>query len=183
MDDSTRYRLFLAVPVPQSITHILKQQLRLSARLSSGRWVTAGNVHLTIRFLGSVPVVIIPDFWSALLRKLKNTFSAFECVITSISHFPESNPYVIAAMIENSEPLQFLFDVANEVASQFEISSKVTPFRPHITLYRCDKHCQPITPIVLTDCRLPVNELILYRSESSSTGSIYTQLYSLPSEA
>ena len=179
MQKTIKHRLFLAVPIPAKATHDLQQLLSV-LHLPQGRWITADNAHLTVRFLGDVPVDLTDHFWLAVVSQIKDKLRSFDCKVTTISHFPDAKPHVLAAIVENNPALMQLFDQVNAIAAGFDFQVKTTPFKPHITLYRCRNRCQPIQSIALDNLILPVNELVLYRSEPSSVGSVYTSLNSAP---
>ena len=56
MADAAPLRLFIAVELPEEIRQILAEvTARLRQQLGGPyRWVAAGNIHLTLRFLGDV---------------------------------------------------------------------------------------------------------------------------------
>jgi len=138
-----------------------------------GRAVPERNIHLTLAFLGSVPVERINE-----LRDIAQSIQVprFQLDLTRRGCWKRS---AVAWIAPDQTPAS-LASLALELQRRlreagFRIDDK--PFRPHVTLLRKAKckpdEAQPAEPIVWK-----VGQFSLMRSETPQTGPVYTTIAS-----
>lgn len=180
-------RLFVAVDLPDSV----KDQLnRLKTNIPTARWVKPFQLHITLRFLGAdVPEKAIDPIKDALTTV---DAPAFELQLHGVGTFPGGKrkpPRVLWVGVKRQPELKRLYTQVEAVLEPLGYMPEDRKFSPHITLARF-KTRQPLVEVAQflsrhqsfhSDSYL-VEQLVLYRSELSSTGPIYTkeQEYSLP---
>lgn len=100
------------------------------------KWVTPGNVHLTIKFLGETEESRIGPIRESLLERL-SPYSPFYIKISGVGSFPlRSVPRVIWIGVRDSEPLARIRKEIDEAMSGFGYPPEDRPFSPHLTLGR-----------------------------------------------
>lgn len=186
-------RLFIAISLPPSIVRnlegILKElKLRLPGR--SVRWVPAGNIHLTLKFLGDVS--------SARLESLAQTLGAealrhpsFEIGVSGLGCFPSaSRPRVLWVGVQAPDGLAVLQRSVDAQLQRSGYPPEERPFSPHLTLGRIGRDAGPedfqriravlsaYQPQPLGVCR--VEAVHIYRSDLQPGGAVYTRLSSAP---
>jgi 2'-5' RNA ligase len=133
-------RLFVALPVPVEIKERLRavqRELGTLMRRSTVSWTRAEQVHLTLRFFGSVRV----DELEAIKTALENACAsagALELVASGPGVFPNKrNPRIMWIGIH--EPSGKLADLHKEISAgtaNFGQAPEDRPFSPHLTLGR-----------------------------------------------
>ena len=164
-------RLFFALWPDSGLQQDLWRLAQRMQQVFDGRVVKADNIHLTLAFLGSVPVERVDE-----LRAIGESISVgrFRLDLTQTGCWkrsavgwvaPEHVPTPLEALV--LELCQRLLQAG------FLIDEK--PFAPHVTLLRkakCNKRAeQPDAQLVWG-----VDHFWLMRSETLRTGPIYTQI-------
>lgn len=167
-------RLFFALwPSPELRARIASEAGE-AIRRTGGRPIAARNLHVTLLFLGAVPVERIEAVISAA-AELHGT--AFELVLDQVETWPDSNVLCLtsrqspAALIDLSEQLRNRLSVR-----EFEFREQV--FHPHVTVARNvprKRSTAPIAPL-----HWPVSDFVLVDSNMTKTGSEYAVLARWP---
>jgi 2'-5' RNA ligase len=134
-------RMFVAVDVPESIRI---RAVDTASQLSrSARVVPAGNIHITLAFLGDTEVDSIDGICAALGRV---TFRSFRVELRGFGTF-SSWPRVVFAMVtEGKDGLAVLHEGVMRALAPFAASMRLdsgSGFVPHITVARIrhlDRH-------------------------------------------
>lgn len=161
--------------------HVRKQLAALPCHLPGARWTAAGNLHLTLTFIGEAPRESI-DRISEAMRHV--TFDVFPLALHGLGLFDKR---VLWAGV-TSQPQ--LFTLQEKVSSHLDkagIAFDNKPFRPHITLARLrhnvdnaglerflDEHAGLKTP------SFAVERFHLYESSSTPEGTRYVPLAAFP---
>ena len=144
----------------------------------------AGNLHLTLKFLGSVPEASIEPVTGAL-RDASLGMSPFEACIRGLDAFPSAGrPRVLwAGVTDGAAQMTELAGRVDTTLSALGFAREERPFSPHITLGRMRR---PGRDPALTDAlgrgatrefgRMRVPSVSLMRSELSPRGARYTGL-------
>jgi 2'-5' RNA ligase len=173
-------RSFVALPVPQSIQYALGEISASFARQDKAnevRWVDEGNYHITLAFLGEQT---LSDLDRLADNLAESRFSqSVDVNIKGISPFPEGSPKLLAALLEENEPLLSLYNEVLKATRQTGLYFEKRRFKPHITLGRLRKPKKtnmvfPPQPLSLVG---EVNELIVYESTLTPTGARYDPLH------
>ncbi len=177
-------RCFIALEISQKnrdefsrITAILK------ASGAAVKWVAPKKIHLTLKFLGDVPKNKI----SAVTDKLKNIAAAtpsFCITPAGIGVFPGwSRPRAVWVGVGPGDA------AVKNLAAQVENAMKKegfkksdNPFSPHFTLGRIKTAKKTFlikkaaNAITVTPIPVRISEIILFKSDLTPTGAIYTPL-------
>ena len=177
-------RLFAAIDFPDSVK---VQILRLRQDdLPPGRWAQAEGLHLTLHFIGGVPEAVAKAYQKRLHQV---NVPAFDLQIGGVGQFPpETRPKVIWAGVENTPALRALHKAVGGALETEGFQRERRPWHPHITLMRFRK---PLRRGLASRWinrnidfyieALPVSQFVLYESELTAAGAIYTkrQVYDL----
>lgn len=178
-------RCFIAIPLPDEIHHQLsKIQLELKETGADAKWVEAGNVHLTLKFLGDVQESKIKTI-SQKLKKIANKHTLFETCIGKLRAFPTlSNSRVVwIGLNKNEKKINNLQKEIEESLQSLGFEKEMRPFHPHLTLgrVRSKKNIQNLVEKIKT-LPLPqfkpitIDKIILFQSILKPQGAEYTAL-------
>ncbi len=178
-------RTFIAVEVDQAILARLsavQQHLRTAEAQVS--WTRTEGMHLTLKFLGSVPESRLPEIAQAL-ELAAGVIGPFRVSVASTGGFPNlSRMRVVWAGIDTgAEELRTLADAVDARLAERGFPREERPFSPHITLGRVkapeggDRLAQLVrTHQAEAYGEMLVSEIHLLRSDLSPTGARYTVL-------
>ena len=173
-------RLFVAVDPPDDVRAALA---KLCRGLDGARWTRPDQLHVTLRFLGSVDAAAAPRIVEAL-RGVR--LAAFTLAASGFGVFPSPRaPRVLWTALAPAGPL-----VAAHAAVEAEIAGEISPdekpFSPHLTLARLDRTRggavagwiaarEPFSAGPWT-----VDAFALYSSTLTPAGAIHRRLASYP---
>ncbi|HRC93590.1 MAG TPA: RNA 2',3'-cyclic phosphodiesterase [Tenuifilaceae bacterium] len=129
-------RTFIAVGIKPEAKllncwHKLKQQHNLDFI----KWVDEGMLHLTLRFLGEIPVDLVGDVSKVLSISLAG-FNSFSLKVKELGSFGRPTPRVIWVGIEQNETLNNLKQTIDKALLPLGFDREKGLFMPHITLGR-----------------------------------------------
>lgn len=187
-------RTFIAIPLPGDLLDQLAQvQQRLEREVPprSVRWVRAGGIHLTLKFLGDTPVAKLPQIKAALAAVARNappsTFT-----VEGLGCFPNlRRPRVIwVGVQEPTGRLAALQDAIEEVVTPFGYPPEGRGFTPHLTLGRVNRRVPPGDRALIGRAvsavdvgrlgEAPADRFVLFRSVLKPTGAEYSVLAEFP---
>lgn len=177
MTDPVTQRIFIGVPVDgraqNHINRLLKPLLQMNPRL---RWVPEGNRHLTLAFLGDMPVSIADE----LVKFFDETYgreASFQFSLTRLAPFPKPNSGIIALTGEADRSLENLFKITARLLRCIGQEVDTRAFLPHVTLARFGrkKHAR-LRLEQSVNVVLNVAKVRLYRSTLTGSGPIYSVL-------
>lgn len=196
----TPLRLFVAIELPEEIQDLLtatQERLReqLGPTQEAIRWTKPESTHLTLQFLGDVPVNILQLVKNALREGCEGAMP-LTLQVEGIGAFPNARrPRVVWVGLSGElEALHTLEKGIEEKLRPFGYKPD-RPFNPHITLARvregASSHDLAALHRALAEDRRPffeppllvVNRVSLMRSELGRGGSHYTQLDAVMLEA
>jgi 2'-5' RNA ligase len=184
-------RLFLGVaPDEQTRNAIAALRAGIEARLGAGarafRWTLAGNLHVTLHFLGDVP----PDRLDEVRRHLGAPVEqpAFAASTGRLGTFPgRGAPRVVwLAVDRGAAGMSRLQAVLADRLRQLDLPVESRPFTPHFTLARArDRHAPRHVHRVLAEIDPPaaawrVASATLFRSDLSGAAPKYEPLVEAP---
>ncbi|MEE8517572.1 MAG: RNA 2',3'-cyclic phosphodiesterase [Dehalococcoidia bacterium] len=139
MADAGPLRLFIAVELPEEIRQILAEvTARLRQQLGGPyRWVPAGNIHLTLRFLGDVEAGRVGALGEALAGGVRS-LTPFTLSLEGTGTFPGGrNPSVVWAGLGGGiAALTGLRDAVETAMVAVGEGPGVGKFAAHLTLAR-----------------------------------------------
>ena len=181
------YRTFIAIEFPLDIrervaAHI--KRLRQALPDVSASWNREDNLHLTLKFLGDVPVTRIEEL-SRAVATTTSRIGAFTITVAGCGTFPaRSKPNVLWIGIEDpsSELSRLHHDLEDNCASA-NFQREARAFHPHLTIARlrrtqgardlADIHRnEAFTPETFT-----VSEIVGFKSELLPKGAKHTALF------
>jgi RNA 2',3'-cyclic 3'-phosphodiesterase len=189
-------RAFIAIELPVEVQQGLDQVIyQLRQRLqtvpaSAVRWVSTGNIHLTLKFLGDVSLAHLDMLKDNLLTEVK-THPSFEFSVGGAGAFPNARqPRVVWVSVQAPPELLTLQSAIECKMGKLGYSREERPFSPHLTLGRVSRNAtnqeahqigQALQAIKVGFLGL-VNAqgVSLFKSDLQPTGSVYTCLLSAP---
>jgi 2'-5' RNA ligase len=178
-------RAFVALELPQTARRALADlQGRLKQERLAVRWVRPEGIHLTLKFLGEVPVEQVDAIGQAVNGAIQGQH-ALELGIKGLGVFPGvRKARVIWAGLTGETAA--LLDLQEKVAAALEpvgFPRDRRRFKAHLTLGRFKKSPPPPELAALLErgsdyapCELPLSRVVIYRSELRPQGARYTPL-------
>jgi len=182
-------RSFLAIDLPAVVKDRLDEFVaQLKPGTSGIKWVNPDQVHLTLKFFGSIPQETV-DQISAVVAETVHKCRPFDLNLHGVGGFPNiRRPRVIwAGLGGNREALKNLWGLLEEAFLGMGIPRETRPFNPHLTLGR-NKTGAPNEKLFLSLSHwnepdsepFVVRDLHLYKSDLKPGGPIYSILNSFP---
>jgi len=186
-------RIFIAIEIPQDIQQAIEKNtlsLRNTLNANLVRWVPAGNIHLTLKFLGDVSVSTV-DLLTQMLKVEASQHSRFEMRFDGLGLFPSPRrPRVIWVGIQAPAGLEALQRGIETATARMGYRTESRPFSPHLTIGRV-KQTASLTDgqkirAALDGTRIAslgtshVEAVHLFKSDLKPSGSVYTRLFSAP---
>lgn len=180
---SEQWRTFCAIELSHEVRAQLAghvKQLRAAVPEVSASWSKPENVHLTLKFFGNVPLDKIPRISDAASRVV-NGFSPFQIRIGGTGVFPTPNrAQVLWIGVDLNDQLKALHGRLEEELAVDGFPKENRAYKPHLTIARlrrpegarqlAETHLE--TKFSFIEIR--VNEVVVFRSQLSPKGSIYT---------
>jgi 2'-5' RNA ligase len=184
-------RAFVAIELPPE----LRQQLaRLQAMLkvdyqTRTKWVNPDGIHLTLKFLGNIPVLSIDHITQVMADSAKQ-IAPFYLETNGFGAFPnlERMQVVWVGLGGEVDKLRQLQQLIETNLIQLGFAAEQRHFKPHLTLARLGKEVSPKERQCLGKLiasinfemgdRIMVNCINLIRSQLTRGGAIYSQISS-----
>ena len=140
MDGPEHYRLFVALPITETVRgEIAGVQNELRDALSSRavRWTRTDQLHLTLKFLGDVAVDRV-DLLTGFVRKACAEISSLSLTAEKLGCFPnDRRPRVIWIGVRDNPPqLEYLQKTIDTATAKFGSAEREMDFKGHITIGR-----------------------------------------------
>ena len=187
-------RAFVAIELDDALKAALG---RIQAQLKRGRmshvarWVSPESIHLTLKFLGDVPVDRVEDIKQAIQRACIS-LGPFSIAVSDTGCFPTaSRPRVIWVGIggDTEELARLQHSVESELVG-IGFAAERRRFHPHLTLARTKRNVRSHERAQLGEsvsaanadepASMAVREVSLMRSDLRPTGAVYTRLAAIP---
>ncbi len=177
-------RTFVCLPIPESARdQLVATQQRLRQSGAQVSWVKPDNIHLTIKFLGSVQTDRLEKIIQGV-RRAAGRGSPIQLELTELGCFPNTRaPKIIWAGPKRlPEALGILYHRVEEelVAKGFAPESR--PFSPHFTLgrVRSGRNVRKLAAAIAAERLQPLSfalrEIVVMGSELHPSGSLYTPI-------
>jgi RNA 2',3'-cyclic 3'-phosphodiesterase len=174
-------RAFFAIALQDDIRQALLREISyLKENLPiSIKWVKKQQLHLTLRFLGS----ITPNQVDQIINTLTlGDLPTFNLEFQHLVALPHHKPRIIGMGVRLSEELATLIRYLDETLRDRGFEPESRTFLPHITLGRIAKPKRK--SLLLDKMRVfhpqSVSQITLYESQLSPEGSIYSALCHFP---
>ena len=181
---SNKWRMFVAIELPTPVRRKLIEHIgRLRTLVPDERasWVPEENLHLTLKFLGDVPLTKV-ELVAQATQSAAWMVEPFELVIGSSGAFPPTGqPRVLWIGIEDSsDHLGLLYQALETECEKAGFAREQRAFHPHLTIARLR---EPQGSRQLTTMHKEIgfdretvlaSDLAVVRSELRSAGSRHT---------
>jgi len=176
-------RLFVAIPLPEMVrTHLAL----LQSGLRGARWITPGNIHLTLRFIGEVPNDVAADVDIALADI---SAAAFTLQLDGIGNFGRgTKPHALWVGVAPSQQLMHLQAKIESALVRTGLEPETRKFSPHITIARLrDVRLNRVEEWAtlhgaFRSAPFHVDRFVLFASFLKSGGAVYIEEASYPLE-
>lgn len=133
-------RAFIALPIPDSVKveiERVQDELRRALPNRCARWTRRAQFHLTLRFLGNVETVRVPELAEAV-RAACSGFPALKLRAERIGCFPDLRfPRVVWVWVhDDGEQLAALQKAVAQAAAPFAVNQPEEKFTGHVTIAR-----------------------------------------------
>ncbi len=185
----TNIRSFLALEIPEEAQEQLYNLILKWQRLNLGKikWVSAKNMHITLKFLGEINQEQKEKIINILKQSLIK-IESFNIKLSGLGIFPNWNrPRVLwAGLTEGIEESNILFENVEETLFELDFEPERNKYHPHITLARIkflkdkEKHKKFVEIIknanFTYDKIIPITRIVLMKSTLTPSGAIYEPL-------
>ncbi len=182
-------RSFLALEPAENVRRRLAELRRhLDTTDDKIRWVSAENIHLTLHFLGEVEETALEALRVPLAAIAAET-EPFSFAVRSVLTVPPRGPLrmIWAGVEEPTGALARLQEMTGQLLASQGFPPEERDYRPHLTLARITFARDPDRIRRGAEKFLPhgfgatsAREIILFRSDLSPQGPVYTPLARFP---
>jgi len=183
---ANQVRTFVAIEIPFDVkdraTKLIAQLKRSGANV---KWVAPEHMHWTLKFLGPVDMVDIPEVCDAVKRAAE-PLASFDVEAFGAGAFPDvHNPRTVwIGVREGSEPMIELHDAVEFELSKLGFRSENRKFRPHLTIGRVRQGPQGTGELAALlaehadfDGSIShIEEVVVFSSELGREGPVYEPL-------
>jgi len=186
---AAKIRTFIAIELPDKIQSDIRQLKHsfLPYRFDI-RWVKPLNMHLTIKFLGDVDPADL-DTIGKLLSDIAGNFPSFDLIPRGLGVFPSlKRPRVIwIGIAGQTDVLGSIQQSVNGGLNEIGFTTEKRPFRGHLTFGRIKSRVDQDRLLDALHAQqkfvskaFTVENLVMFKSELTPSGPIYTKLYEVP---
>ena len=181
-------RAFVAIKIETRVAQrIGEAQSNLNTAFTGIRWVKPENLHLTLKFLGSVGDDKVTSIVDALGRALHPT-PRFSVACRGLGVFPDIRKAKVLWVGLEGKPLAHLAATVEDALEPMGFAREKRAFKPHLTIGRwrdsagrSDLLRREIERSQRQDFGTSkVNEVILIQSVLKPDGAVYTPLKIFP---
>jgi len=181
-------RCFISVKLPDEVRRSMADLIaELKKAGPDVSWVPAGNIHLTLKFLGNTNDSLIPMIKERITKKLSH-YNAFYIKIVGVGCFPsEKRPRVLWIGIERSDLLNSIQKDMEAEVEELGFAPEDRPFSPHLTFGRVRSQkgiaemLRRFTEFRTADFGLvEVKSIHIMKSDLKPTGAEHTSIAEIP---
>jgi len=183
-------RTFVAVRLPAEVREALARcQHRMGyPKMRYLKWVNPESIHLTLKFLGNVDEANLPHLAQAIKESVEG-MPAFHLQTGPLGAFPTRNsPRVLwVGLAGDLDALEALHRVVEDAITPLGFSPEGRAFAPHLSLARVREGATRVDrarlALSLTQVEMdgpwdvPVDEIVVMKSELARAGATHTSLY------
>ena len=181
MAEPEQWRVFCAIDLPDDVRERVMAHSMLLRRMvpeAQASWSRAGNIHLTLKFLGDVPQGSVQSLSEAASRAVAG-LAPFTIRLEQAGVFPpHGSPRVLWIGVNDPEgKLGDLYARLETESAKAGFPKEPRHFHPHLTIARLRKPqdaralASAHKAMEFAPTEIAVSELLVIRSELSSEGS------------
>ena len=145
-------RTFIAVEIDSQTGQKISELVSILKKSNADiKWITDGQMHLTLKFLGNIDKDKVRGI-SEAISNISDNFNSFKIAFSKIGAFPSLNhPAVIWLGIDKgAESLKTLNEKIETALEKLGFERESHEFKPHLTLgrVRSDKNMPNITKLL-----------------------------------
>lgn len=181
-------RCFIAIEIPE----VIKREMSaitdiLRTTGADVKWISAENMHLTLKFLGKTRESVIARIAEALGKKM-SSYSPFYITISHVGCFPDRRrPRILWIGVDQTEVMKKLHSDIEREMEQFGFTAENRAFHAHITIGRIRSQ-RRVRPVIRKldeyashNCgTYEVRNISLIKSELNPAGPRYETLAEIP---
>ena len=180
-------RTFIALEIDEKIKEVISEIQNKIKQTNSlrGKWIPKDNLHLTLKFLGDIPLKLIEQINNKIKGCFKNECK-ISCNLARIGTFPNAKfPRVIWAGIEgdNSQIIN-LAQILERILFELGLEKEKRNFKTHITICRTKqildynklKYILEEINKTFKPVEFIINKMTLFESNLTPKGPIYIPL-------
>lgn len=185
-------RTFVAINLPAEVREaIYDDTAHLRAATDAVRWVAAGSLHATLKFIGELSDLAVDDVRSAL-EGVASAHAPVSVATTQLGAFPNfRRPRVVWVGMTGEAELRALARDVDASLAPLGVARDARPFQAHLTLGRVKGDLSPANAKGLSDAAavvpprrtFVVRTIDLMKSELGRGGSRYSVLAAVPLHA
>jgi len=170
-------RAFLAIPLPDGLrSPVAEAQQDLRGAGTDVSWIAEDALHLTLKFLGEIPGDARPDFRPP---------PPFDLELAGVGEF--AGRIVWAGCRGDLSAVKETAARAEDAGERLGVPRERRPFSPHVTIgrIRSRRHLGKLRERMKGWADRvfgpwPVRRIVLFRSELSPRGAVYTEVAEYP---
>lgn len=180
-------RVFIAIELPAELRQELArlQTMLKTANLPQIKWVKPNGIHLTLKFLGNIPVSDTDRITQAM-TDAATQISPFYLETEALGAFPNLKrvQVVWVGLGGETDKLKQLQQLIEINLTRLGFAAEQRPFKPHLTLARLGKDTSPEEQRQLgeliasidsrTGKKIKVDRINLIKSQLTREGAIYS---------
>jgi 2'-5' RNA ligase len=172
-------RAFFGLPVPEALRAAMADFLTACTAVAPQfRWTPAGNLHLTVRFIGKIDRPVVEAIADQLAAR---SLRAFDLDLGDLGTFGHGRHVRVVwqGMRDGAEAAAALAAQVEAECATAGLVAEKRPFQAHMTLARARPRDGAVLPPLPEPPRLSAwraSELVLYASRLSRMGATYESL-------
>lgn len=168
-------RLFVAIDLPPAICSLVHD---IARDIPGARLLPRNQLHLTLKFIGTVEAVTLPSLAAALATVQT---SAFSLAMKGVGHFPtRGRPRIVWVGITPRPELEQIHARIDQDLEKLGIAREIRQFSPHVTIARLKnpdleslRHFCSRYSTFQTE-PFQIENFSLYKSKMTAAGAIHT---------
>jgi 2'-5' RNA ligase len=174
-------RIFLALSFSVAATRKIAEEVdrRKAAVGEAGfrvAWVPAANLHLTLKFLGSISEELVEGVAGAC-RRVAARHQPFEAKAVGLGAFPSlQRPNILWVGVEAQPALSALQREVEGAMVELGFEKEERAYHPHVTVGRVKEHRGHLAEQWTSDAPIAssaLTEIVAYESKTRSAGAEY----------
>ncbi len=173
-------RVFVALEIPQHTKENLSRSARQFGDFAiGGNFVSTQNYHVTLHFLGEVAesdLIYVQSAMDGIKNLVAPKLSLLQFTTMRASD-------TLVAKLRPNKDLTLLHDTLGELLENNGFGVEHRAYRPHVTIARKAKFNLPFAEVTksidLFNAPFDATNVVLYQSQLTKQGAIYTPIYSV----